>query len=101
MNQHRPNNHFRPEERRPEHLPPPHTGSIVNRVYESSGPAGKLRGTAQDLVARYLYHAREAGMRGDAVATQACLQYAEHYRRIMNRIMDRIMDGAGRVDRGR
>ncbi|MFC3061626.1 DUF4167 domain-containing protein [Paenirhodobacter populi] len=99
MNQHRPNNQFRPEERRPAHLSPWHTGSIVNRVYESSGPAGKLRGTAQDLVARYLYHAREAGMRGDAVAMQACLQYAEHYRRIMDRIMDEA--SVGRFDRGR
>ncbi|QLH14859.1 DUF4167 domain-containing protein [Paracoccus pantotrophus] len=94
MNQHRPQQHFRPGQRRSSNI-----GSIVNRVYESSGPAGKFRGTAQQLVSIWLHHAREAQLRNDRVAMEACLQYAEHYRRTMNRIMEGI--GETRPDQGR
>lgn len=94
MNQRRPQQHFRPERRRSSN-----TGSLVNQVYESSGPAGKLRGRAQDLVTTYLYHAREAAARNDSVAMEACLQYAEHYRRIMTRIVEGV--GEARTDQWR
>lgn len=83
---HAPRHEHRPRER----FSSLHTGSIVNRIYESSGPAGKFRGTAQQLVAIWLHHAREAQLRNDRVAMEACLQYAEHYRRIMNRVMEGI-----------
>lgn len=88
MNRHLPPRDFRAMDRRPEHTRSVNIGSIVNRVYESSGPAGKFRGTAQQLVAIWQHHAREAELRNDPVGMQACLQYAEHYRRIMNRIED-------------
>lgn len=83
MNQQRHQQYFRTGQRRPSNI-----GSLINRIYESSGPAGKLRGRAQDLVTTYLYHAREAAARNDGVAMEACLQYAEHYRRIMNGIRE-------------
>lgn len=54
------------------------------RVFESTSAKGKIRGTAQHLVERYLQFAEEARLANDRVAAEAFLQSAEHYVRVSN-----------------
>lgn len=58
-------------------------GNIVNRVFDSSGPEGKVRGTPQQIIEKYLTLARDAQLSGDRVAEQSFLQHAEHYTRML------------------
>ena len=58
-------------------------GNIVNRVFDSSGPEGKVRGTPQQIIDKYLMLARDAQLSNDRVAEQAFLQHAEHYTRLL------------------
>ena len=53
-----------------------------NRFFESTSAKGKIRGTAQQLVERYLQFAEEARLANDRVASEAFLQSAEHYVRV-------------------
>ena len=55
-----------------------------NRVFESTSARGKIRGTARQLIERYLQFAEEARLANDRVASEAFLQSAEHYVRISN-----------------
>ena len=50
---------------------------------ESSGPEGKVRGTAQQVYDKYLTLARDALSSGDRVAAEMYSQYADHYYRIL------------------
>jgi hypothetical protein len=54
-----------------------------NRVYESSGPEGKVRGTPQQIIEKYQSLARDKFTIGDRVMAENCLQHAEHYIRIL------------------
>ena len=58
-------------------------GNIVNRVFDSSGPEGKVRGTPQQIIEKYLALARDAQLGNDRVAEQNFLQHAEHYTRML------------------
>lgn len=58
-------------------------GNIVNRVFDSSGPEGKVRGTPQQIIDKYLALARDAQLSNDRVAEQSFLQHAEHYTRLL------------------
>lgn len=58
-------------------------GNIVNRVFDSSGPEGKVRGTPQQIIDKYLMLARDAQLSNDRVAEQNFLQHAEHYTRML------------------
>ncbi|MCL5778541.1 DUF4167 domain-containing protein [Limibaculum sp. FT325] len=58
-------------------------GNNLNRVYESAGPEGKVRGTPQQIVEKYLGLARDAQTSGDRVTAENFLQHAEHYQRIV------------------
>ncbi|MCP5085515.1 MAG: DUF4167 domain-containing protein [Rhodobacteraceae bacterium] len=58
-------------------------GNIVNRVFDSSGPEGKVRGTPQQLIEKYQMLARDAQLAGDRVAAENFLQHAEHYGRLL------------------
>lgn len=58
-------------------------GHSPNRVYESAGPEGKVRGTPQQIIDKYLALARDAQLSGDRVASENFLQHAEHYARIL------------------
>ena len=53
-------------------------------VLDSNGPAGRLRGTAAQLQEKYRSLATDAQTHGDRVQAEAFLQYAEHYRRLLN-----------------
>lgn len=52
-----------------------------NTVYDSIGPAGRLRGTAFQLMEKYLSAAKEL-MSSDRVLAENCLQHADHYSRL-------------------
>lgn len=58
-------------------------GHSPNRVYESAGPEGKVRGTPQQIIDKYLALARDAQLSGDRVTAENFLQHAEHYSRIL------------------
>ena len=58
-------------------------GNIVNRVFDSSGPEGKVRGTPQQIIEKYLFLARDAQLSNDRVAAENFLQHAEHYTRML------------------
>lgn len=58
-------------------------GPSLNRVYESSGPEGKVRGTPQQIIEKYLSLARDKATSGDRVMSESFLQHAEHYVRIL------------------
>ncbi|WP_407493444.1 DUF4167 domain-containing protein [Pseudooceanicola sp. MF1-13] len=58
-------------------------GNIVNRVFDSSGPEGKVRGTPQQIIDKYNQLARDAQLSGDRVATENFQQHAEHYLRML------------------
>ena len=58
-------------------------GNNINRVFDSTGPDGKVRGTPQQIIDKYLSLARDAQTSGDRVAAENFLQHAEHYQRIL------------------
>ncbi|OJY27184.1 MAG: hypothetical protein BGP11_13885 [Rhodobacterales bacterium 65-51] len=59
-------------------------GNIINRVFDSSGPEGKVRGTPQQIIEKYLILARDAQLSNDRVAAENFLQHAEHYTRMLS-----------------
>ncbi|SLN11171.1 hypothetical protein PSA7680_00107 [Pseudoruegeria aquimaris] len=58
-------------------------GNIVNRVFDSSGPEGKVRGTPQQIIDKYNQLARDAQLSNDRVAAENFQQHAEHYVRML------------------
>ena len=52
-------------------------------LIESSGPEGKVRGTAKQLSEKYVVLGRDSMSSGDRVAAERFFQHAEHYRRIL------------------
>lgn len=59
-------------------------GNVVNRVFDSNGPEGKVRGTPQQIIDKYNQLARDAGLANDRVATENFQQHAEHYLRMLS-----------------
>ena len=59
-------------------------GNVVNRVFDSSGPEGKVRGTPQQIIEKYNQLARDAQLSNDRVATENFQQHAEHYLRMLS-----------------
>jgi hypothetical protein len=60
----------------------------VNQVFDSNGPDGRIRGTAQQIVEKFTSLARDASVSGDKVLMQNYYQHAEHYQRLHNEIME-------------
>ena len=58
-------------------------GNIVNRVFDSSGPEGKVRGTPQQIIEKYQQLHRDAQLSGDRVSAENFQQHAEHYARML------------------
>ncbi len=73
-----PNKRSRSKGNRPKSL-----GNIVNRVFDSSGPEGKVRGTPQQIIEKYQVLARDAQLSNDRVAAENFQQHAEHYTRML------------------
>lgn len=59
-------------------------GNIVNRVFDSSGPEGKVRGTPQQIIDKYQALYRDAQLAGDRVNAENFQQHAEHYIRLLS-----------------
>ncbi|MEM1313124.1 MAG: DUF4167 domain-containing protein [Pseudomonadota bacterium] len=59
-------------------------GNVQNRVFESAGPEGKVRGTPQQIIDKYEQLARDAQTSGDRVMAENFLQHAEHYARLLS-----------------
>jgi len=62
-------------------------GNIINRVFDSSGPEGKVRGTPQQIIEKYQTLARDAQLSNDRVAAENFLQHSEHYTRLLAEAM--------------
>jgi hypothetical protein len=62
--------------------------SRINQVFESNGPEGRVRGTAQQIVEKYTTMGRDAALFGDRVLSMSYLQHAEHYQRLLNEITE-------------
>lgn len=62
----------------------PNGANVVNRVFDSSGPEGKVRGTPQQIIDKYNQLARDAQLSNDRVAAENFQQHAEHYLRMLN-----------------
>merc|ERR1712070_603515 len=58
-------------------------GSIINRVFESAGPEGKVRGTPQQIIDKYLSLTYDSQLSGDRVSAENFQQHAEHYSRML------------------
>ncbi|MBE1298206.1 DUF4167 domain-containing protein [Phycobacter azelaicus] len=63
---------------------PANGANVVNRVFDSSGPEGKVRGTPQQIIDKYNQLARDAQLSNDRVAAENFQQHAEHYLRLLN-----------------
>ena len=61
----------------------PSGGNIINRVFDSSGPDGKVRGTPQQVIEKYNQLHRDAQLAGDRVNAENFAQHAEHYTRML------------------
>ncbi|KIN64870.1 DUF4167 domain containing protein [Sulfitobacter noctilucicola] len=59
-------------------------GNVVNRVFDSSGPEGKVRGTPSQVIEKYNQLARDATLSNDRVAAENFQQHAEHYLRMLS-----------------
>lgn len=59
-------------------------GNVMNRVFDSSGPEGKVRGTPQQIIDKYQQLTRDAQLSGDRVAAENFKQHAEHYMRMLS-----------------
>ncbi|QHQ37309.1 DUF4167 domain-containing protein [Algicella marina] len=62
-------------------------GNVVNRVFDSAGPEGKVRGTPQQIIEKYQALARDAQLSNDRVAAENFLQHSEHYTRLLGEAM--------------
>lgn len=56
----------------------------INRVFDSSGPEGKVRGTPQQIIDKYSQLSRDASLGNDRVAAENFQQHAEHYARLLS-----------------
>ena len=56
--------------------------NVMNRVFDSSGPEGKVRGTPQQIIEKYQQLTRDSQLSGDRVAAENFQQHAEHYMRL-------------------
>ncbi len=62
-------------------------GNVMNRVFDSAGPDGKVRGTPQQIIDKYQALARDAQLSGDRVIAENYLQHSEHYSRLLGEAM--------------
>jgi len=58
--------------------------NVLNRVFDSAGPEGKVRGTPQQIIDKYQSLAHDATLAGDRVGAENFLQHSEHYSRMLS-----------------
>lgn len=69
-----------------------------NRVLDSNGPDVRIRGTAYQIVEKYMTLAKDAHASGDRVMAESYLQHAEHYQRMINSWNEEYDDGYNEQD---
>ena len=82
----------------------PSGGNIINRVFDSSGPDGKVRGTPAQIIEKYTQLHRDAQLSGDRVGAENFAQHAEHYTRMLaeaQREIDRAREEQEQFNRER
>ena len=62
----------------------PRRSNASSRLLESNGPDIKIKGSAPQIVEKYLALSRESQSSGDPISAESYLQYAEHYQRIID-----------------
>ena len=62
----------------------PNPGNVINRVFDSSGPEGKVRGTPQQIIDKYQSLAHDSQLSGDRVSAENFQQHSEHYARLLS-----------------
>ena len=67
-------------------------GSVINRVFDSAGPEGKVRGTPQQIIDKYNSLAHDSQLSGDRVSAENFQQHAEHYQRILSEAQKEIAE---------
>ena len=60
-----------------------------NKHFESNGPDVRIRGSAQQILTKYMQYARDAQTSGDRVNAENYFQHAEHYLRILAKLKPR------------
>ena len=68
----------------PRGRPQNNNNNVRNQQMDSNGPAGRLRGTPQQIFDRYSSLARDASSAGDMVLAENLWQHAEHFVRMLN-----------------
>ena len=61
----------------------PNPSNVINRVFDSAGPEGKVRGTPQQIIDKYQSLAHDSQLSGDRVSAENFQQHSEHYSRIL------------------
>ena len=61
----------------------PNPGNVINRVFDSAGPEGKVRGTPQQIIDKYKSLAHDSQLSGDRVSAENFQQHSEHYARLL------------------
>ena len=61
----------------------PNPGNVINRVFDSAGPEGKVRGTPQQIIEKYQSLAHDSQLSGDRVSAENVQQHSEHYARLL------------------
>ncbi|SBV91949.1 conserved hypothetical protein [uncultured Alphaproteobacteria bacterium] len=89
MKQHSNNQKPRPRGRMPGQQRKGGGGPSRNQTYDSNGPSVRIRGSAHQVMEKYLALARDAAGQGDRVLAENYLQHAEHYFRIIQNTQPR------------
>ena len=66
--------------------------NAANRVFDSAGPEGKVRGTPQQIIEKYMTLFRDSQLSGDRVAAENFQQHAEHYIRLLSEALKEQKD---------
>ena len=72
----------------------PNPGNVINRVFDSSGPEGKVRGTPQQIIDKYQSLAHDSQLSGDRVSVENFQQHSEHYARLLLEAQKEIAEKA-------
>ena len=72
----------------------PNPGNVLNRVFDSAGPEGKVRGTPQQIIEKYQSLAHDSQLSGDRVSAENFQQHSEHYARLLLEAQKEIAEKA-------
>lgn len=67
-------------------------GNNINRVFDSAGPEGRVRGTPQQIIDKYISLTYDAQLSGDRVSAENFQQHAEHYSRLLIEAQKELAD---------